>query len=536
MEVYVDGQLVETVNQFNNGAAYQVRWDSPSLGLGNHSVVLKHAGPSGKYYITLDAVLTIATTESLTAAPPTATPVTPTFTPSPTPITAGEGLETVIDDADPLIRFDSNWRTLADQAGAFGASYHFTGTTDAAARFSFFGDQFGLLYTGKPNGAVMEVYLDGILVDSIDQSNPSIAYQLLWTSPLLSLGEHHVTLSHPGPTGKNYITLDAVIILDQDGAGAPTATLEPSLTPEDPTATTEPCYALAVGHSGNGSSPAANPAQSEGCSESRYHSGELVDLSGAIPDEGWEISGWQGTVNDASTSSANQVIMPANDHSAAVIYGQASPALIFLDDFSADLGWTNNTDGYFSRNSANQWLEWQVRRDRVQVYSIPISTLDDTWEIKFRVRFDYWNNNNQIEIGLAEALSGSVGDANKPTGVFVHAGFLGGGTTTIDKYISVSASYPGQSSYYYYVWPNRPDTYVPHSLGVWYWVSLSVDSDVWVLNVYQSDGTTLIGTLTGSLPATHGTYNYFVIMNTATGDYPTGGGLLDDISVWDLPD
>jgi len=80
------------------------------------------------------------------------------------------------------------------------------------------------------------------------------------------------------------------------------------------------CYALALGHTGQGSDPVASPANSTGCSAGEYVAGETVNLSGAVPDKGWQISGWTCTDNDASTASTNSLTMPASNHAASVIY------------------------------------------------------------------------------------------------------------------------------------------------------------------------------------------------------------------------
>ena len=50
--------------------------------------------------------------------------------------------------------------------------------------------------------------------------------------------------------------------------------------------------------------------------------GESISLSGAAPATGWQISGWSGTGNDASTASTNTLIMPAAAHTASVNYSQ----------------------------------------------------------------------------------------------------------------------------------------------------------------------------------------------------------------------
>ena len=76
------------------------------------------------------------------------------------------------------------------------------------------------------------------------------------------------------------------------------------------------CYALTLGHTGQGSDPVASPANSTGCANGQYVSGEAIALSGAIPASGWQIDSWSGTSNDPSTSSTNSLTMPASAHSA----------------------------------------------------------------------------------------------------------------------------------------------------------------------------------------------------------------------------
>jgi hypothetical protein len=84
------------------------------------------------------------------------------------------------------------------------------------------------------------------------------------------------------------------------------------------------CYTLNVGHTGDGTTPAASPLNSSGCPTGQYVSGESISLSGATPDPGWQIAGWTGTDDDSSTSTTNTVTMPAEAHAAIVVY-VASP-------------------------------------------------------------------------------------------------------------------------------------------------------------------------------------------------------------------
>jgi hypothetical protein len=84
--------------------------------------------------------------------------------------------------------------------------------------------------------------------------------------------------------------------------------------------TTPVCHALTLSHTGNGSNPTASPTNSTDCSVGEYIAGENISLSGAAPDTSWEISGWTGTNDDASTAATNTVTMPTGTHTASVVY------------------------------------------------------------------------------------------------------------------------------------------------------------------------------------------------------------------------
>ncbi len=81
----------------------------------------------------------------------------------------------------------------------------------------------------------------------------------------------------------------------------------------------EPCYALRVSHAGQGSNPLYAPSASAGCTAGHYHAGQVIALS-AAPALGWEVAGWAGTSDDASTATANLAVMPAADHAVVVTY------------------------------------------------------------------------------------------------------------------------------------------------------------------------------------------------------------------------
>jgi len=88
------------------------------------------------------------------------------------------------------------------------------------------------------------------------------------------------------------------------------------------------CYALTVGHTGQGSDPVASPANSDGCPTGEYTAGVTINLNGATPNNGWYIADWTGTDNDISMANSNIVEMTANNHSVNVNYLNLSPVVL----------------------------------------------------------------------------------------------------------------------------------------------------------------------------------------------------------------
>lgn len=86
----------------------------------------------------------------------------------------------------------------------------------------------------------------------------------------------------------------------------------------------EACYALTLGHTGQGQDPVATPAKSAGCEPGRYRQDQIVILS-VVPAPDWTVDHWTGTVNDNSHDVTNLVVMPGNDHAAAVQFVKEDP-------------------------------------------------------------------------------------------------------------------------------------------------------------------------------------------------------------------
>ena len=92
-----------------------------------------------------------------------------------------------------------------------------------------------------------------------------------------------------------------------------------TFNPQPPT-----CYSLSRSHSGSGSDPAADPANSTGCATGQYTAGQAITLT-AAPTAGWRVKNWSGTANDGSTASTNTLTMPAAGNAVSVTYENIPP-------------------------------------------------------------------------------------------------------------------------------------------------------------------------------------------------------------------
>jgi hypothetical protein len=86
------------------------------------------------------------------------------------------------------------------------------------------------------------------------------------------------------------------------------------------------CYLLTGTHAGQGTDPIPTPANSNGCGAGWYHAGEVINLA-ASPAGDWHVGAWNGTANDASAATTNQVTMPGTNHTVSVIYAPPCFAL-----------------------------------------------------------------------------------------------------------------------------------------------------------------------------------------------------------------
>jgi parallel beta-helix repeat protein/VCBS repeat-containing protein len=105
-----------------------------------------------------------------------------------------------------------------------------------------------------------------------------------------------------------------------------------------------PCYVLTINTGVNGSTPTASPLKSAQCPvNGQYVAGEVINLSGATPNPGYQIAGWVGTDNNSSLAGTNTVTMPASARAAGVIYSTTNIAPVITEGVSVPV--TMSEDG-----------------------------------------------------------------------------------------------------------------------------------------------------------------------------------------------
>lgn len=159
-------------------------------------------------------------TQTVTSEPATLTatvvPVTPTLASTETALPENtvppQPGETIYDDIDPAFIYSAGWSDVSKRR-SYGGSYKETNENGASVTFTFSGTSFSVLYTGGSAFRTMDVYVDDILVGSINQRSEDRSFQLRWDyTGQLEPGTHILKLVFVTEKKKAKVSLDAVIV------------------------------------------------------------------------------------------------------------------------------------------------------------------------------------------------------------------------------------------------------------------------------------------------------------------------------------
>lgn len=156
--------------------------------------------------------------QSATPVPPTATP-TQVILPSPTPTLINTSVPptlapaTTLDDKSSSLVYSSGWTTVSTSK-AYKGSYKETTQNNATATLAFTGRSFSIIYKGGVTFSKLDVYVDGILVGTLNQKLANTTYQSRWDYPAqLAYGNHTLKLVFKTTSATiNRGSLDAVIV------------------------------------------------------------------------------------------------------------------------------------------------------------------------------------------------------------------------------------------------------------------------------------------------------------------------------------
>lgn len=150
---------------------------------------------------------TLTRTPTITFTPATFTP-TFTFTPSKTPVVSHTATlepsptptsvdDIVFDDTDSSFNFSNGWQTITEP-NAYNGSFQRNPQHGASFTFTFTGETFGIIYTDGPSFRKMEVYVNGVLIHTVQRRALKTRYQQRWDYPdLLPEGENIITIVFP---------------------------------------------------------------------------------------------------------------------------------------------------------------------------------------------------------------------------------------------------------------------------------------------------------------------------------------------------
>lgn len=151
---------------------------------------------------------------SPTSLPPTSAPTQalPTATAQPTQTAAASAQETTYDNKHASFVYSTGWVEEGPNP-AIERSYARTSTNGASVTFQFTGQSFSLIYKGGPSYRKMDVYIDGVLVGTIDQRKDTSTYKARWDFPgTLTAGQHTLKLVFVTTSSSTNGSVDAVIV------------------------------------------------------------------------------------------------------------------------------------------------------------------------------------------------------------------------------------------------------------------------------------------------------------------------------------
>jgi hypothetical protein len=132
--------------------------------------------------------------------------------PTTTAQSAQTSQETRYDNKDSAFVYSAGWVEEVSPY-AIDGSFARTSTNGASVSFPFTGQSFSVIYKGGPSYRTIDVYVDDVLVGTIDERHSNSTYKARWDYPdPLSPGQHTLKLVFVTTSSSSNGSLDAVIV------------------------------------------------------------------------------------------------------------------------------------------------------------------------------------------------------------------------------------------------------------------------------------------------------------------------------------
>ncbi|MBI9045471.1 MAG: BspA family leucine-rich repeat surface protein [Anaerolineaceae bacterium] len=118
--------------------------------------------------------------------------------------------EGTYDDSNTAITYTGSW-SQDDISGATEGHWHVSTSTGSSAEVTFNGIQISLIFAKNIDLGTLSVYIDDVLITTINEYGATMQFQQSWDSNELTAGEHTLRLVHETGT---YAVLDGIVVRD----------------------------------------------------------------------------------------------------------------------------------------------------------------------------------------------------------------------------------------------------------------------------------------------------------------------------------
>ncbi len=161
---------------------------------------------------TFTSVPTQTATWTATSTPTQPATFTSTATVVPTePATLVPGT-IIYNDQDRAFSYSRGWTNVND-AQAYNGQFKRTTRLGSSVTLSFNGPKFTVIYKTGPLFGKMDIFVDGVLVNTLDQNTSTSLYQQRWSyGGTLSTGTHQLRLVYSNGPSNGRVSIDAVSV------------------------------------------------------------------------------------------------------------------------------------------------------------------------------------------------------------------------------------------------------------------------------------------------------------------------------------